>query len=71
METNVPSRELGPLPNLNYQRLQTAQSSSDPEVLKLFDAHVPGAIGPSAKLPLSAKMRNVTPGHRPPKAAIT
>jgi isopenicillin N synthase-like dioxygenase len=38
MEANVPSRELGPLLNLNYQRLQTAQSSSDPEVLKLFDA---------------------------------
>ena len=38
MEANVPSRELGPLLSLNYQRLQTAQSSSDPEVLKLFDA---------------------------------
>jgi isopenicillin N synthase-like dioxygenase len=33
-----PTRDLGPLLSLNYQRLQTAQSPSDPEVLKLFDA---------------------------------
>lgn len=38
MEANVLGRELGPLLNLNYQRLQTAQSPSDSEVLKLFDA---------------------------------
>jgi hypothetical protein len=38
MEANVLGRELGPLLNLNYQRLQTVQSPSDPEVLKLFDA---------------------------------
>jgi hypothetical protein len=37
----------------------------------IIAVHVPGAIGPSANLPLSAKMRNATPGYRPPKAAIT
>lgn len=38
MEPNSSDRQLSPLSTLNYQRLRTAQSPSDTEVLKLFDA---------------------------------
>jgi isopenicillin N synthase-like dioxygenase len=38
MEPNSSDRPLSALSTLNYQRLRTAQSPSDAEVLKLFDA---------------------------------